>query len=171
METIRRAKMRRHDDIVALLTSVGTCILGCVDTRGYPYQTPVNYEYAERGFYLVALEQPMWSQYVLRDGRVALYISNGSRRLLAQGHADNVSEPLFMRRVLERHTPRRTKAHEPADYTEYETDTMPGAPLNTLHKRQAAGASRPNDLVWFCVQRYDVFIQERNGWVRDTSRA
>src|SRR5215467_11510802 len=90
------------DSIEAVLTNTGTCILGCLDSEGDPYLIPLLYEYADGGIYLVALEKANWPQYLKRDGRVALYITGGASRVLIQGHAQQVDEPVFMRRLLEK---------------------------------------------------------------------
>jgi nitroimidazol reductase NimA-like FMN-containing flavoprotein (pyridoxamine 5'-phosphate oxidase superfamily) len=91
-----------RDSIEAVLTDTGTCILGCLDSRGDPYLIPLLYEYADGGIYLVALERANWPQYLKQNGRVALYITGGACRVLIQGHAQQVDEPVFMRRLLEK---------------------------------------------------------------------
>ncbi len=166
---MRRAKLQSRDEIVALLTNVGTCILGCIDTRGYPYQTPMNYEYADHSFYLVALKQPMWRTYVLSDARVALYIADGANRLLAQGRAEQVEEPLFMRRALEHRWSRRTKSHDPAGRRDGVDSTASGALPDPVEQRRSASTTELYAPTWFCVHSYELFIQQESVWRRCAS--
>ena len=127
------------DSIEAVLTNTGTCILGCLDSRGDPYLIPLLYEYAEGGIYLVALERANWPQYLKKDGRVALYITGGSCRVLIQGQARQVEEPVFMRRLLER------LKQKPST---------------------ASSAAEPTVPTWFFVHIYDLQIQRGTVWMR-----
>lgn len=131
------------DSIEAVLTNTGTCILGCLDSRGDPYLIPLLYEYADGGIYLVALERANWPQYLKQDGRVALYITGGARRVLIQGHAQQVEEPVFMRRLLEERSKQKSSTAK--------SGAEPGVPA------------------WFFVHMYDLQIQRGSVWIRHSS--
>jgi nitroimidazol reductase NimA-like FMN-containing flavoprotein (pyridoxamine 5'-phosphate oxidase superfamily) len=130
------------DSIEAVLTNTGTCILGCLDSRGDPYLIPLLYEYADGGIYLVALERANWPQYLKKDGRVALYITGGACRVLIQGNAQQVEEPVFMRRLLER------------------LKQKPSA---------SSSAAEPGVPTWFFVHMCDLQIQRGTVWMRHNS--
>jgi nitroimidazol reductase NimA-like FMN-containing flavoprotein (pyridoxamine 5'-phosphate oxidase superfamily) len=129
-----------RDSIDAVLKNTGTCILGCLDSRGDPYLIPLLYEYADGGIYLVALERANWPQYLKKDGRVALYITGGACRVLIQGHAQQVDEPVFMRRLLEKRLKQKPSAE--------------------------SSVAEPGDPTWFFVHMYDLQIQRGTVWMR-----
>jgi len=125
-----------RDSIDAVLTDTGTCILGCLDSRGDPYLIPLLYEYADGGIYLVALERANWPQYLKKNGRVALYITGDACRVLIQGHAQQVDEPVFMQRLLEK------------------------------RPRQKPSTTKSGVPTWFFVHIYDLQIQRGTVWIR-----
>ena len=129
-----------RDSIEAVLTDTGTCILGCLDSRGNPYLIPLLYEYADGGIYLVALERANWPHYLKQNGRVALYITGGACRVLIQGHAKQVDEPVFMRRLLEKRLNQQPSM--------VKSVPEPGVPT------------------WFFVHIYDLQIQRGAVWMR-----
>lgn len=154
---------RAHrDDIEAVLANAGTCILSCLDLSGNPYLIPLLYEYADGGIYLVALEQTNWSQYLQRDGRVALYITGGARRVLIQGHAQQVNEPLYMRRLLDR---RSAVLSESAGTSGRKLQPGRQAGRYSANLEQEIVDSKPGIPMWFFVRSLGLFIQRGGVWI------
>lgn len=143
--------VRHRDQLEAVLADTGTCILGCLDARGQPYLIPLLYDYADGGIYLVALKQTNWSEHLQRDGRVALYITRGTLRILIQGHAQHVAEPLYMRRLLNRHLP---MSSEPVDTGNREHQSEQRTTPNSLtaYPEQRKVDSEFNISTWFFVR-------------------
>ena len=105
---------------------------------------PLLYEYADGGIYLVALERANWPQYLKKDGRVALYITGDACRVLIQGRAQQVDEPVFMRRLLEKRLNQKPPSAKPV----------------------AKPVAKPGVPTWFFVHMYDLQIQRGTVWKR-----
>jgi len=169
--TRKPPKLALSANLETQLTDVGTCILGCIDANGFPYQTPVNFECANGGFYLVALERTMWSQHVRHNARVALYITYGSRRVLVQGTAEQVDEPLFMRRILEQHGQRPAPTSQPAARGDNLVERTQGGYSEAKETQQGACDHDLDAPMWFFVPCYDQIIQQGSLLARNSSRA
>ena len=171
MMTRKPPNLALSANLETLLTDVGTCILGCIDADGFPYQTPVNFECADGGFYLVALERTLWSHHVRHNGRVALYITYGSRRVLVQGTAEQVDEPLFMRRILEQHRQRPAPTSQPAARGDQLIEMTRGGHSAAKETRHGACDHDSDAPMWFFVPGYDQLIQQGSRLARNSSRA
>jgi nitroimidazol reductase NimA-like FMN-containing flavoprotein (pyridoxamine 5'-phosphate oxidase superfamily) len=162
-KTNQWARHRKH--LEAVLTNTGTCILGCLDAQEHPSLIPVLYDYADGGVYLVALEQAGWCEHLLRDERVALYISGGALHILIQGHAQQVAEPLYMRRLLDRSMTRLPQPVSPGGRTQPSEHSM-GSGSFAASPEQGLAKGGLNRATWFFVHFSNVFLQQGGAWIR-----
>jgi PPOX class probable F420-dependent enzyme len=84
------------DELLEFLSGAWICRLGTLTEDGYPYVTPLWYEYDGAGYVFIGRERADWLQHIRRDPRVGLCIDDpdGShRRVVVQGRAEIVEGP------------------------------------------------------------------------------
>ena len=149
--------VRHRDQLEAVLANTGTCTLGCLDAHGHPYLVPLLYDYADGGIYLVALEQTSWTEHLQRDGRVALYITAGALRIVIQGHAQLVAEPLYMRHLINRRLAMSFESVDSGDQ-KHQSEQYTGPDSIAADLEQGTVDTGSNISTWFFVRFIDIFM-------------
>ena len=86
--------------LVRFLAEPWNARIATVDRRGWPYLTPVWYEFdaAARVFFVVGRERAAWIDHIRREPRVALHVADDGHaqhtRVLVQGVAQLVEGPV-----------------------------------------------------------------------------
>jgi nitroimidazol reductase NimA-like FMN-containing flavoprotein (pyridoxamine 5'-phosphate oxidase superfamily) len=72
------------------------CTLATSDPDGWPYVTPLWYEWSESSFWIIGARHARWLSHLQRDTRVALCVEdlNPTRRVICQGRARLVDGPI-----------------------------------------------------------------------------
>ena len=89
-----------EDELRRFLAEPWTARIATVTTDGWPYLTPVWYEYeaARRCFLIVGRERAEWVRHIRATARVALHVADDFRaqhtRVLVQGRAEIVEGPI-----------------------------------------------------------------------------
>lgn len=84
------------DDLAAFLEGAWICKLSTLDADGYPYVTPLWFEWDGVGFVFIARARATFIEHIRRDPRVGLCVDDpdGShRRVIARGRAEIVEGP------------------------------------------------------------------------------
>jgi PPOX class probable F420-dependent enzyme len=84
------------DELHAFLSGAWICRLGTLTEDGFPYLTPLWYEYDGAGYIFIGRERADWIGHIRRDPRVGLCIDDpdGShRRVIVQGRAEIIEGP------------------------------------------------------------------------------
>lgn len=87
-------------DLVRFLAEPWNARIATVDTEGWPYVTPVWYEFdaATRAFLVVGRERAVWVAHIAREPRVALHVADDGHaqhtRVVVQGVAEVVEGPV-----------------------------------------------------------------------------
>lgn len=83
-------------EMAEFLAGAWVCRLGTLTEDGYPYVTPLWYEFDGTGYIFIGRERADWLQNIRRDPRVGLCIDDpeGSHaRVIVQGRAEIVEGP------------------------------------------------------------------------------
>lgn len=84
------------EEMAEFLAGAWICHLGTMTDDGFPYVTPLWYEFDGEGYILIGRERADWLRHIQRDPRVGLSIDDphGTHtRVLVQGRADVVEGP------------------------------------------------------------------------------
>jgi PPOX class probable F420-dependent enzyme len=87
-------------DLLRFLAEPWNARIATVDPDGWPYVTPVWYEFdrATRAFLIVGRERALWAAHIAREPRVALHIADDGHaqhtRVIVQGLAERVEGPV-----------------------------------------------------------------------------
>ncbi len=85
-----------EEELREFLAGAWICKLGTLTADGYPYITPVWYEYDGEGFVIIGRERAAWVEHIRGDPRVGLCIDDPDgthTRVLVQGRGEIVEGP------------------------------------------------------------------------------
>jgi PPOX class probable F420-dependent enzyme len=85
-----------EEELREFLAGAWICKLGTLTADGYPYITPVWYEYDGEGFVIIGRKRAAWVEHIRRDPRVGLCIDDPDgthTRVLVQGRGEIVEGP------------------------------------------------------------------------------